>query len=220
MAQLPVGYVAKTGEDIFPTTAPHLDVRVKKAGVDIDPGTIRSLLTRLKVGKDKKALWSQQGGQWKESFPITSPYGQREAPVPGASTYHLGQDYGIAGGTPIFWEGPGSYTPGKGYGTIKTTDEKGTPYEIRLLHTKPDKAGEITGQVEPQVAVQQAPQRERDTYIIIPTSQQSPTLSAEDYLSNYIATARKSQQSSKPQEGLNMLPYLMQAAMQTPDYLS
>ena len=93
-SMLDVGYVAAPGEDIFPTTGPHLDVRVLKDGKYIDPGTIRSLLTRLKVGKERKPLWQQQGEEWKPGFTITSPFGKRTAPTAGASTQHMGQDYG------------------------------------------------------------------------------------------------------------------------------
>ena len=50
-SELSAGYVTPAGQDVFPSTGPHLDVRVSKDGKYVDPGTIRSLLTRLKVGK-------------------------------------------------------------------------------------------------------------------------------------------------------------------------
>jgi hypothetical protein len=140
---LDVGYVAKPGED-FASTGAHLDVRVLKDGKYINPETIRSLLTRLKVGKERTPLWQQQGSEWKPAAPITSGFGPRVAPTAGASTYHPAQDYGLGAGTPLSWEGPGTFTPGKGYGTIQTTDPQGNPYEIRLLHTKGGKPSAVT----------------------------------------------------------------------------
>ena len=137
------GYVASLSEDVLPSTGAHLDVRVRKDGKYINPETIRSLLTRLKVGKERKPLWQQQGTTWKAAAPITSGFGPRTAPTAGASTYHPAHDYGVAAGTPLAWEGPGTFTPGKGYGTIKTTDPQGNPYEIKLLHTKGGKPSEV-----------------------------------------------------------------------------
>jgi hypothetical protein len=138
-----VGYVAQPGED-FASTGPHLHVSVLKDGKDINPETIRSLLTRLKVGKGQTPLWQQQGEKWQAAAPITSGFGPREAPTAGASTFHRGQDYGFSAGTSLAWEGPGTFTPEKGYGSIKTTDAQGNPYEIRLLHTKGGKSAEVT----------------------------------------------------------------------------
>jgi hypothetical protein len=147
------GYVARPEEDVFATTGAHLDVRVLKDGKYINPETIRSLLTRLKVGKERKPLWQQQGATWKPAAPITSGFGPRSAPTAGASTYHPAHDYGLGAGTPLAWEGPGTFTPGKGYGSIKTTDPQGNPYEIKLLHTKGGKPSQVasTAQVPAQV---------------------------------------------------------------------
>ena len=138
------GYVARPEEDVFATTGAHLDVRVLKDGKYINPETIRSLLTRLKVGKERKPLWQQQGSTWKPAAPITSGFGPRVAPTAGASTYHPAHDYGLGAGTQLAWEGPGEFTPNKGYGSIKTTDAQGTPYEIKLLHTKGGKPAAMT----------------------------------------------------------------------------
>ena len=67
-----IGQVISPSEDIYPTTGAHLDVRVLKDGKYIDPSTIRSLLTRLKVGKEQKPLWQQVGQEWKPSYTITT----------------------------------------------------------------------------------------------------------------------------------------------------
>ena len=137
------GYVARPEEDVFATTGAHLDVRVLKDGKYINPETIRSLLTRLKIGKERKPLWQQQGSTWKPAAPITSGFGPRVAPTAGASTYHPAHDYGLGAGTQLAWEGPGTFTPNRGYGSIKTTDAQGTPYEIKLLHTKGGKPSAV-----------------------------------------------------------------------------
>lgn len=147
---IPVGYVTPKGQDIFPTTGPHLDVRVMKDGKYINPGTIRSLLTRLKVGEKNTPLWSQSGNEWKPSFPITSGFGARSAPAAGASTFHPAHDYGVAEKTKLAWEGPGTFTPGKGYGEIKTTGTGGEEYVIKLLHTMGGKAGGVSAQAQTQ----------------------------------------------------------------------
>lgn len=213
-----VGQVISPSEDIYPTTGAHLDVRVLKDGKYIDPGTIRSLLTRLKVGKEQKPLWQQVGQEWKPSYTITSGYGKRNAPTKGASTFHLGQDYGIGAGTPLSWEGPGEYIPGRGYSTIKTTDPQGIPYEVRLLHTKPGKAANIPGQVT-ETAQQKLLQQQGlgDTYIFVggkPKQKES-----EDFLSSYI---QQSLTGGVPEikSTFNPTAMLMQAFSQTPDYMS
>jgi len=216
---LDVGYVANPGEDIFPTTGPHLDVRVLKDGQYIDPGTIRSLLTRLKVGKERKALWQQQGEQWNPAYTITSGYGKRAAPTKGASTFHLGQDYGITGGTQLAWEGPGSFTPGRGYGSIKTTDAQGTPYEIRLLHTVGGKKSEqIASQPAPTQSVSQQT-KQGDTFIILPGAETAQNRGADIFLDAY---KQQLLSSGTPEikSSINPIQLLMCAFNQTPNYLA
>lgn len=220
---LDVGYVANPGEDIFPTTGPHLDVRVLKDGQYIDPGTIRSLLTRLKVGKERKALWQQQGEQWNPAYTITSGYGKRAAPTKGASTFHLGHDYGVAGGTQLAWEGPGTFTPGRGYGSIKTTDAQGTPYEVRLLHTVGGKKAEQTApQITPQPATTQStPQQTRqgDTFIILPGATTAQKQSTDDFLGTYMQQLLSSG-TPEIKSSINPIQLLMGAFNQTPNYLA
>jgi hypothetical protein len=205
-----VGYVTPAGQDVFPTTGPHLDVRVLKDGKYVDPGTIRSLLTRLKVGKERKPLWQQKGEEWNPSYTITSPFGTRVAPTKGASTQHMGQDYGISGGTPLAWEGPGTFTPGKGYGTIKTTDAQGTPYEIRLLHTKGGKPVEAAPTVQPQMAP-------ADTYIIVGGRKKQTT--PESFLSAYLQQSLAGE-TPEVQSMIDPVGMLTQAFSQTPNYLT
>lgn len=213
-----VGQVIDPKEDIFPTTGAHLDVRVLKDGKYINPATIRSLLARLKVGKEQKPLWQQIGEEWKPGFTITSPYGKRAAPTKGASTFHLGKDFAIGAGTPLAWEGPGEYIPGRGYSTIKTTDPQGTPYEVRLLHTKPGKAANVPGQ--PPAPPAQMPGTQQplgNTYIFVGGSPRQRE--SEDFLASYI---RDSLMSETPRIKSTFDPtsMLVQAFSQTPNYMS
>lgn len=205
-----VGYVTPAGQDVFPSTGPHLDVRVLKDGKYVDPGTIRSLLTRLKVGKERKPLWQEEAGKWSPSYTITSPFGPRAAPTKGASTQHMGQDYGIAGGTPLAWEGPGTFTPGKGYGTIKTTDPQGTPYEIRLLHTKGGKPSGAAPAMQPTAAPE-------DTYIVI--RGRNKELTPKSFLSSYLQQSLAAE-TPEVRSMIDPVSMLTQAFNQTPNYLT
>jgi hypothetical protein len=214
---LDVGYVAPAGQDVLPTTGPHLDVRVLKEGKYIDPGTIRSLLTKLKVGKDKKPLWQQKGEQWSPTFQITSGFGARKAPVAGASTYHLAHDYGIGGGTPLTWEGAGTFEPGKGYGTIKTTDEQGTPYEIKLLHTKGGKAS--TASAAPTTPPQETVTKSGDTYIFVPGNRKGKASTSDDFLASYMQQMLTGN-TTQIQSSFDPVSMLTQAFSQTPNYLT
>jgi hypothetical protein len=144
---IPLGRIAGAGEDVFPTTGPHLDVRVTpqfgpQKGKKIDPQTIRSLLQNIVVGKNQTPIVQQQGKDYKFNFPVTSPFGPRSAPTAGASTYHQGIDLGIGPET-LGYKGTGTYKPGRGYGTLSTTDPQGNPYDIQFLHTKPGKETSI-----------------------------------------------------------------------------
>jgi len=172
---IPAGYIARPGEDIFPTTGAHLDVRVipqfgKDKGKKINPRNIRSLLQNILIGENKTPLVQQQGENWNWNFPVTSEYGQRTAPVAGASTFHQGLDIGIGGGTPITYRGYGSYEPGEGLGTITTTDAQGNPYQIQLLHTRGGKQAAVAApqdqpQMQPQSGTQTQPSvSEQDQY--------------------------------------------------------
>ena len=211
-----VGYVAPAGQDVLPSTGPHLDVRVLKDGKYIDPGTIRSLLTRLKVGKERQSLWQQTGDEWKSSFPITSGYGKRSAPTAGASTFHQAHDYGVPGGTQLAWEGPGTFTPGKGYGSIQTTDPQGNPYEIRLLHTKGGKQSEVKGDVA-SAAMPEAT-RKGDTFIYLT----KPTGASDDATNflNYFIQSALNPKTQIVQPAYNPTALLTQAIFQTPNYLT
>jgi hypothetical protein len=190
-----VGYVAKSGEDVLPSTGPHLDVRVLKDGQYIDPSTWRSGLQRLKIGSARTPLYRQQGDKWSPGFAITSGYGPRVAPTAGASTDHKGIDYGIAGGEQLFWEGPGTFKPGKGYGSITTPEG----YEVRLLHTKGGKETQL--QPTQQTTVQPQPQTQLTdafgtnvtyNFYVQPKKRQS----SKDYLTSFIEENLQQQKES------------------------
>ena len=211
-----VGYVAPAGQDVLPSTGPHLDVRVLKDGKYIDPGTIRSLLTRLKVGKERQSLWQQTGDEWKSSFPITSGYGKRSAPTAGASTFHEAHDYGVPGGTQLAWEGPGTFTPGKGYGSIQTTDPQGNPYEIRLLHTKGGKQSEVKGDVASDAMPESVRKGNTFIYLTRPTGTSDE---ATNFL-NYFIQAALTPKTQIVEPVYNPTALLTQAIFQTPNYLT
>lgn len=201
------GYVAKPGEDIFPTTGPHLDVRVKKSGQYIDPSTWRSGLQNLVIGEAKTPLYQQTKDGFKPSFPITSGFGPRSAPTAGASTYHKGIDFGVPGGTPLYWKGAGAFKPGKGLGTIQTPEG----FEIELLHTKGGQEASLGAQQSPQVQqTQQLPGTNlpQAINIVIQTGKKEEEKTAEQYLKDYIA--KMSEKTTSP-FSVNSLVKMMQS---------
>lgn len=185
------GYIAKPGEDIFPTTGPHLDVRVKKGGQYIDPSTWRSGLQNLVIGEAKTPLYQQTQDGFKPSFPVTSGFGPRTAPTAGASTFHKGIDFGVPGGTPLYWKGAGAFKPGKGLGTIQTPEG----YEIELLHTKGGQEASLGNQQSPQIQPSQQPpgvDLPQSINIVIQTGKQKEEATTPDqYLKDYIAKMTK-----------------------------
>jgi hypothetical protein len=220
---IPLGTVAKPGEDIFPTTGPHLDVRVKKKGEYIDPMTARSILQNVLVGKDKTPLFKQEGEEFKPSYTITSPYGQRTAPTAGASTFHRGIDIGIEGGTPLTYKGYGKFKPGEGLGTLET-NVAGVPYTLEFLHTKPGQQAEVLGQqqqqltqtAQPTKATASAPQ-DINLFITLPKKQSKTK--EQDFLGGYISQALSTPTRST---GLKLDPIalLMQATSGSTNYFS
>lgn len=177
-----VGSVARSGEDVLPTTGPHLDVRVLKDGQYINPATWRSGLQRLKIGQSRTPLYSQNQGQWSAAFPVTSGFGPRSAPTAGASTDHKGIDYGVAGGEQLYWEGPGTFKPGQGYGSITTPEG----YEVRLLHTKGGKETQLAGALTTESQQQQpAPTQRTDLQPITIIDLRGKKKEPKDFLTSY-----------------------------------
>lgn len=152
---IPVGALVDPKADVFPSTDPHLDVRViprfgPQQGKRINPESSRSLLQNVLLGPNKIPLVQQVGGNWRWNFPITSKFGPRKAPIAGASTYHEGIDIGnLSAGTPVTYKGYGTYQPDRGFGTVKTTDPQGRPYDIQFLHIKPGGATSVGSNIAP-----------------------------------------------------------------------
>ena len=151
---IPLGAVVDPSKDVFATTGAHLDVRVipqfgAQKGKKIDPRTAKTLLQNVLVGADKRPLVQQVGKDWKFNFPVTSEFGQRNAPTAGASTYHEGIDIGLGAGTPLAYKGYGSYRPDNGFGALNVADAQGNPYELRFLHTAPGKAASVGSSTAP-----------------------------------------------------------------------
>jgi hypothetical protein len=67
--------------------------------------------------------------------------------------------------------------------SLKPRDAQGTPYEIKLLHTKGGKPSEVATQTPSQPT---AKTETGDTYIYLPGGAQKPAKSADDFLANYM----------------------------------
>jgi hypothetical protein len=217
-----VGSIAPPGAD-FASTGPHLHFGVQdEAGNYLNPAATRSfLLSRLLVGKNKTPLYSQKGSEWVSAFPVTSSFGPRSAPTAGASSDHKGMDLGIPQGTQLAWSAnPGDvYTPNKGYGAIKTTDTKGNPYTVKLLHTLPGPASQLPGQIAttPSTSASTASANAGNIYNIYIGKKKTDgsNIAADSFLSNYLSNilTKPAQQTSD-----NMLAALYNAANQTTEY--
>ena len=185
-----VGKVAGHGEDVLPSTGPHLDWRITDAqGKPVHPDSARSFLgSRLLVGKNKTPLYQQKGKDWQASFPITSGYDARNAPTKGASNFHPAYDFGIGAGEPLTWlPKPGDvYTPGKGYGSISTTNNQGKAYTVKLLHTTPGAAVGTAG-AQPQQP-QQTAATGGDIYNYYIMGGAKPTVNTGDFLQEYVSS--------------------------------
>jgi len=114
--------IGRTG-DTGISSGPHLDVR----WADGRPITAADADRFIRVA-----------GRTPSSFGVTSPYGPRQAPVPGASTFHKGIDFGTPAGLPITLTGgatlTGSRTPAQsgGGGVVGIIN---TPMgQMQLLH--------------------------------------------------------------------------------------
>lgn len=152
------GRVVDPSKDIYPTTGAHLDVRVipqfgPNKGQKINPRFAKTLLQNVLVGPGQVPLVQQAGQDWKWNFPITSEFGNRNAPTKGASTEHGGMDVSLSAGTPLAYKGYGTYRPDAGFGSLMTADPQGNPYEIRFLHTEPGKQAAIGSNQIPEAPV-------------------------------------------------------------------
>lgn len=137
-----LGQVGSTGT----STGPHKHVYVKDLGTGqyIDPSTIRSALAGIRVGEQRiPALTKTKDGKYdinpQSGIAVTSKFGPRSAPTKGASTFHQGEDWALPEGTPVYFEGAGTYKPlanQGGYGNLATFTTGDNKYEIGLGHMK------------------------------------------------------------------------------------
>lgn len=207
---IPVGALVDPKADVFPSTAAHLDVRViprfgPQQGKRIDPRSARTLLQNVLVGPNKTPIVQQVGGNWQWNYPVTSEFGPRKAPTAGASTYHEGLDIGgLAAGTPVTYKGYGTYQPDRGFGTVKTTDPQGQPYDIQFLHIKPGGATSVGSNVAPS-----APQ------LPLPEGVQQPTdTRTRDILEAFMYGKQAADsQPKKPSLKENLVAGLLQQAL-------
>jgi murein DD-endopeptidase MepM/ murein hydrolase activator NlpD len=136
------GQVGSTGT----STGPHLHVYVRdlEKNTYLDPSTIRTPLTGLRIGEKKiPALIKTADGKIEfnpaAGITLTSKFGPRSAPTAGASTFHQGEDWALPEGTPIYYEGGGKFIPKKdqgGFGNLATLITGDNKYEIGLGHMK------------------------------------------------------------------------------------
>lgn len=207
---IPVGAIVDPKADVFPTSAPHLDVRViprfgAQKGKRIDPRTARTLLQNVLIGPNKTPLVQQVGGNWQWNYPITSEFGFRKTNIPGASTYHQGIDIGnLTAGTPITYKGYGTYQPDRGFGTVKTTDPQGQHYDIQFLHIKPGGATSVGSNVVPPAPELPPPE----------SVQQSTDTRTRDILEAFMYGQQAAdRQPKKPSLKENLIAGLLQQAL-------
>ena len=135
-----LGNIGSTGT----STGPHGHLYVKDLGTGkhIDPSTIRSALTGLRIGEQKvPAIIKNKEGQLvlnpASNVVVTSKFGPRTAPTAGASTFHQGEDWALPKGTPVYMEGAGKFTPlanQGGYGNLATFKTGDNKYEVGIAH--------------------------------------------------------------------------------------
>lgn len=203
-----LGQVGSTGT----STGPHKHVYVKDlaSGQYIDPATLRSVLAGVRVGdkrlpalikdKDNKYTFNPQAG-----ITLTSKYGPRSAPTAGASTFHRGEDWALPEGTPVYFEGAGTYAPlanQGGYGNLATFKTPDNKYEIGFGHMKSlGKPASVQGAASPTPTKAPGATSSNDESVLtllkdLLQPQQSQTTLIDQLVSSAVAS-RMSQKSPK-----------------------
>jgi len=132
---MPAGSVVPYQRDTLPSTGDHLDTRIlvksgPNKGQRIDPMSRPDLLSKVYIGDNVDNAVPLT------SFEVTSPYGDRVPPAPGASSFHAGIDSAIASGKKIFVkDGEGFYRE-KSANVVPITDDDGNTFEFEFYHTE------------------------------------------------------------------------------------
>jgi hypothetical protein len=132
---MPAGSVIPYQRDTLPSTGDHLDTRIlvksgPNKGQRIDPMSRPDLLSKVYIGDNAENAVPLT------SFEVTSPYGNRTPPAPGASSFHAGIDSAIASGKKIFVkDGEGFYRE-KSANVVPITDDDGNTFEFEFYHTE------------------------------------------------------------------------------------
>ena len=132
---MPAGSVLPYQRDTLPSTGDHLDTRIlvksgPNKGQRIDPMSRPDLLSKVYIGDNAENAVPLT------SFEVTSPYGNRTPPAPGASSFHAGIDSAIASGKKIFVkDGEGFYRE-KSANVVPITDDDGNTFEFEFYHTE------------------------------------------------------------------------------------
>jgi hypothetical protein len=135
-------FLGKVGSTGGTSTGPHAHWEVMKDGKRFPLSKARKdigqyLQFRLPNQQTWQPLYSSesQGFKLNPAATITSPMGQRVAPSAGASTNHLGEDYGFPQGTMLRFLGQGSVSTNANVGTAGNVSALRTgPYELQTFH--------------------------------------------------------------------------------------
>jgi hypothetical protein len=138
----PALFMGKVGATGGTSTGPHAHWEVMKDGKRFPLSKARKdvgqfIQFRLPNQQEWQQLYSpeSQGFRLNPAAVITSPMGQRKAPSPGASTNHLGEDYGFPEGTALRFLGQGSVSTHSNQGTAGNISVlRSGPYELQTFH--------------------------------------------------------------------------------------
>lgn len=171
-------YTGRTGIG----TGPHLDFRVYDVGSQsyVDPTGFTDI---LQVGG--KPLASQ--------YRMTSGYGPRVAPTPGASTFHRGLDFATPEGTPVTVAGGRYLTtfsdPSSGVTSQYAFTRGGKQYEAILLHGSGQNKVLGTGALTDYAAVPSTPSTSDGSPEVLNTGLNAVDLVKNQLLSSLLAGA-------------------------------
>jgi murein DD-endopeptidase MepM/ murein hydrolase activator NlpD len=116
----------------------HIYVRDLQTGSYRDPATLRSIQAGFRIGQNRiPALIKDEKGGYsinpQSGITVTSRFGPR------GGREHQGEDWALPEGTPVYYEGAGTYKPlanQGGYGNLATFTTPDNKYEIGVGHMK------------------------------------------------------------------------------------